>query len=341
MQIDRATALPVLCEGYSRGRRCYNQLVTTTVVGQSEISEPRPGARSIHAAYQDIVKDQLDKLHERAGDVRAGTSPAAIHKLRVTVRRLRSALRLLAEYSDKDSLRKIRGFARSLAQALGTVRDLDVAQEHLNRYCSALPEERQAVLSPLLRIWQEQRRLAFWGLLALLNGEEFRSWMRQAAALTREPVADGASRVAEALPLAIWQQYIVVRQYETRLSGAPVAVLHELRIETKRLRYLLEFFRKDMGREAQEAIRELSALQEQLGQLHDTDVVGQRVAEFAASRSLPPPSGEASPLARETAAYQLFVEGELVAIRAAAMQEWELITAQPFRISLAKAAAAM
>src|ERR1051325_9401812 len=108
--------------------------MTTTPVETTQESDPRPGAQPIYAAYQDIVKDQLDKLHERAGDVRASASAEPIHKLRVTVRRLRSALRLLAEHSHKSDWREPREFARILAQALGTVRDLDVAQEHLNRY---------------------------------------------------------------------------------------------------------------------------------------------------------------------------------------------------------------
>ncbi|HEV2108840.1 MAG TPA: CHAD domain-containing protein [Thermomicrobiales bacterium] len=48
--------------------------------------------------------------------------------------------------------------------------------------------------------------------------------------------------------------------------------LHDARIAAKRLRYSLELFRSIFGDEGEQAIEQIKALQEDLGQLHDHDV---------------------------------------------------------------------
>ena len=57
------------------------------------------------------------------------------------------------------------------------------------------------------------------------------------------------------------------------LSGLEVEVLHRLRIDCKKLRYLLEFFRSLYpAREAAPLIKSLKSLQSVLGEIHDLAV---------------------------------------------------------------------
>lgn len=49
--------------------------------------------------------------------------------------------------------------------------------------------------------------------------------------------------------------------------------LHNLRISVKRLRYSMEFFAINYGEEFQDFLKVLADLQEQLGDIHDCDVV--------------------------------------------------------------------
>src|SRR5947209_13313823 len=55
----------------------------------------------------------------------------------------------------------------------------------------------------------------------------------------------------------------------------PYAVkeLHNLRIAAKRLRYTLEIFEDYLPRECKAVVKELEQIQEELGQLHDSDVL--------------------------------------------------------------------
>ena len=52
-----------------------------------------------------------------------------------------------------------------------------------------------------------------------------------------------------------------------------VKALHNLRISIKRLRYSMEFFAINYGEEFQDFLKVLADLQEQLGDIHDCDVV--------------------------------------------------------------------
>jgi CHAD domain-containing protein len=67
------------------------------------------------------------------------------------------------------------------------------------------------------------------------------------------------------------------------LPTASVAQLHALRIEFKKFRYSLEYFREILGTGVDKAISELKLLQDHLGELHDADVACQLVRSFLKS----------------------------------------------------------
>ena len=80
------------------------------------------------------------------------------------------------------------------------------------------------------------------------------------------PVLDNARRV---LAVRIAEFY----SYEPVVPHPEFAdALHQLRISAKRLRYTLELFRPQFGKNGQRQIERVKALQEALGDLHDHDV---------------------------------------------------------------------
>ncbi|MEW6731483.1 MAG: CHAD domain-containing protein [Acidobacteriota bacterium] len=56
-------------------------------------------------------------------------------------------------------------------------------------------------------------------------------------------------------------------------SDIDAQLLHELRIEAKRLRYLLEFFESCYGKRLERYLEAIRLLQEILGNIHDCDVM--------------------------------------------------------------------
>ena len=59
--------------------------------------------------------------------------------------------------------------------------------------------------------------------------------------------------------------------------------LHNLRISVKRLRYSMEFFAINYGEEFQDFLKILADLQEQLGDIHDCDVVETVLTDYLQS----------------------------------------------------------
>jgi CHAD domain-containing protein len=79
-------------------------------------------------------------------------------------------------------------------------------------------------------------------------------------------------QVRHVVPALIYDRYEVVRGYESVIEDAPIETLHALRIDCKRLRYSMEFFREVLGPEVEDVIKEVIVLQDHLGNLHDADV---------------------------------------------------------------------
>jgi len=88
------------------------------------------------------------------------------------------------------------------------------------------------------------------------------------------------SLVRHVAPHLIYGCWGRVQAFDPMLEGAPVALLHALRIECKRLRYTLEFFGEVLGPEAKEVIAEVVRLQDHLGDLHDADVANVLLSDF-------------------------------------------------------------
>ena len=84
----------------------------------------------------------------------------------------------------------------------------------------------------------------------------------------------------DTVPVLVYSRYAAVRAYEFILPTASVTQLHALRIEFKKFRYTLEYFKEILGEGANQAINEIKQLQDHLGELHDADVACQLVRGF-------------------------------------------------------------
>jgi len=82
--------------------------------------------------------------------------------------------------------------------------------------------------------------------------------------------------------------------------------LHDLRISAKRLRYTLELFRPQFGKEGERQIERVKKIQEELGTLHDHDVrinlIGDELSELMVEQSRQTQSDMADASSEELAA---------------------------------------
>lgn len=253
------------------------------VVPPIQANEPmsEAGRKAMYAHF-------LRMLANEAG-TRLGQDIEALHDMRVATRRMRAAYGIFADYFDPAVLAPFNKGLRKIGRALGTVRDLDVLIEKAEAYQAALGEEQPDALAPLLADWHARREVARREMLAHLDSPAYRDFVGAFQTFLTTPGAGARPipigeplphQVRHVAPRLILTRYEIVRAYETIIDGAPLATYHRLRIDCKRLRYALEFFRDVLGPEAPELIRQVTAMQDLLGALQDAHVAEGLIASF-------------------------------------------------------------
>ena len=210
-----------------------------------------------------------------------------VHDMRVASRRLRSAIRDFSPWLRGRKLHRTINKLKKIADALGTVRDQDVAIKALEE----LMEDAPAGLGVGLN-WFAQRRRALrdkarhelTGTIetdALVKLQaEFDSALEEGIKEPRRRKGKGAEREsASVVSFRRAGREIIEREFREleELSGSlyrPLKSkpLHEMRISAKRLRYAIELFATCWGDRVLSFADEVAEMQTSLGELHDCDV---------------------------------------------------------------------
>ncbi len=107
--------------------------------------------------------------------------------------------------------------------------------------------------------------------------------------------------------------------------------LHNLRISVKRLRYSMEFFAINYGEEFQDFLKILADLQEQLGDIHDCDVVEMVLTDYL--QSLPDQGDTAADAIGINALLRRYREMRIAKYQAF-LQRWEALEEADFKVQL-------
>jgi CHAD domain-containing protein len=227
-------------------------------------------------------------LANEAG-TRLGEDPEALHDMRVATRRMRAAFALFEPYYDRKVMAPFNKGLRRAGRTLGAVRDLDVLLDKAAAYQAALPPGAEDALEPLLLHWQTRRTVARQQMLEYLDGSAYRRFTGEFELFLLSPGAGAAPLPADAItpyqvrhlvPRLVLTGYEAVRAYEVVMPGAPLTTYHMLRIDCKRLRYSMEFFREVLGPEAPPLIKQVVGMQDLLGELQDAHVAQLLLEEF-------------------------------------------------------------
>lgn len=208
--------------------------------------------------------------------------PEGVHSMRVASRRLRSALRDFTPYLRKRGLASSLRQIKNIADALGDVRDQDVAIDALEKLRSSAPQEVATVLGELIRIREVARSKARQNLKQTIAKAQLKQLNRAFLAAVDAATAPKAQRGKASEPdptyVEMARSIILDRLKELeKLSNSlyrPLKVepLHDMRIAAKRLRYAIELFQECWGADIAPFAAEASRLQTSLGDLHDCDV---------------------------------------------------------------------
>lgn len=223
----------------------------------------------------------------------AGTLPdaTAVHQLRIAARRMRVWARMFRSLLPAEHARHLSQELRRVARALGTVRDLDVYTAHLPSYVAEAGislEDLGGYERDLERTLAEARA-ALAGVYADPRFAALGEELARTAALLAADVQEGPG--AEPLTaLARRRLRRTIKKVRKRGAGvagdAPADALHELRIETKKLRYELEFF-ATVHPELAATARTVKRMQDLLGELQDAAVASENLERYALGAGRP------------------------------------------------------
>src|SRR6267378_8415253 len=126
------------------------------------LSRRMPIARAASKVLRGVLLDLLEKLPSVRGD----GSKKGIHDLRVAVKRFREAFRLFRPVLRKKTFRRHREWIEDLNDALGEVRDRDVALIQLRKLTAGFADPSGSVGGLLARL--EAERIGAAGALAAM-----------------------------------------------------------------------------------------------------------------------------------------------------------------------------
>jgi len=224
-----------------------------------------------------VLRKRFDDIVELYSAPLEHPIDAGVHDMRVSIRKLRSALRDFAQLTDKFRLKKIRKNLKFLADLLGEVRDLDVAIDAFTKASKeADSSDIKKGIAEIVKDCVVQRSDAYERLrdqlvverLADLSKEFDRAFdhsLRQSKIFAAKDVNETARVMIEnrldrflAEVDAIYDPFAVRR-------------IHRLRIAGKQLRYSLELFGELWDGKLRPFADETKKMQSYLGDLHDRD----------------------------------------------------------------------
>jgi CHAD domain-containing protein len=229
-----------------------------------------------------ILITRFEELYDLREAALNWNDPEGVHAMRVASRRLRSAVNDFVPFLSKRELTSVIKRIRSVADALGEVRDQDVAIQALEKIQTQAPATLSTSLKQLIKnrkTLRDEAREELKSVLAKSHLKELKSDFGAAVdKATAERKTKRGRTAAELTFLKISREILLDRSRELeKLSGGlfkpfDVESLHEMRVAVKRLRYALELFKPCWPHSISTDAKRASRIQTALGDIHDCDV---------------------------------------------------------------------
>lgn len=242
-------------------------------------SPARPrGKGSVGALLQARLVEQVDVLKHRDVDVRRDT-PEGVHQLRVSMRRIRSALATFRPLVDRGVTDPVRDELQWISVLLGVARDAEVMRLRLDQMVTALPVELVlgGVSARVGHTLDTRYREGLGEAVAAMESPRYLDLLVALDQLVADPpwTPLAQQRARDALPRLLRRDARRLRQAVSAVEAAPdgaarEVALHESRKAAKRLRYAAEVARPVLGKDAQRVVAAASAAQTVLGEHHDS-----------------------------------------------------------------------
>ncbi len=201
-----------------------------------------------------------------------------LHDFRVAVRRTRAGLAQIKDVFPPDVTERFKDDFSRLGKLTNRLRDVDVYLLRKREYQAMLPASFRPALQPMFEELSKERAAELERVVGVIRSDEY----RQRLSLWREFLGDshGVEGANATVPIGgLARRWIrrrhrrVIRMGNIVDASSPDKDLHSLRIELKKLRYVLEFFASlYRPKRVRRIIQQLKQLQDNLGACNDLAV---------------------------------------------------------------------
>lgn len=265
-----------------------------------------PTVKSLQEYAYEAIAQHLKKTLKWEKAVKKDEDAEALHQMRVGMRRLRTAISrfdVLLNLPPAASAAKV----GKIARRLGELRDIDVLKETLEtRYQPNLPAKEQKVLQTAFHALNKQRQKALSHTQVTLKGQSYKSLKQSLTDWLDNPIYQPLASlpIAQVLPDLLlpeisnfflhpgWLVGTTVSDSEVKISPnlEPEDIekqfqtqgesIHDLRKQAKRVRYQMELFKELYCEDYAAYVAEVKSIQEILGNMQDSLVMGEWLADI-------------------------------------------------------------
>lgn len=251
-----------------------------------------------------VLRVHFEALREAEPIARLGEDAEGVHRMRVSTRRLRAAVRIFAAAFGPKRLVVAKRLFGKTGRMLGPVRDLDVMLARMPVLSHDLPRPLAAELAPLLDLLgtiraDERRRMLAWldarsRLREMDRFDRFLARYERRYRIGEDPAPRSRRRRHEPGEQATGEQALallhaaarrVFKQGDRIERHSPPEELHLLRIAVKRLRYTADALADVAPRDVVLWLKQTSEIQDLLGAYNDARVMEARLTRWMDTRA--------------------------------------------------------
>jgi inorganic triphosphatase YgiF len=257
-----------------------------------------PDSASVETAAATLtgyLRDQIRAL--RLADIAARRDAEdAVHQLRVSARRIRSALRVFRPLLERDWADRLRDELSWMASELGPYREAEVL---LARFASYQRADAASAVDRLTTVLEDQLAAGRERLVELTDAHRYLDLHDALVDAGREPrttplAQQPARAVLPEIVSSVWSRLEarasdVLAAEQDSGNGASDSVWHATRLAAKRARYTVDAVADVFGPDAHALAARMSDVTDVLGEHQDASQAGALAAELAAG----PANGDA------------------------------------------------
>ncbi|MCF8217155.1 MAG: CHAD domain-containing protein [Chlorobium sp.] len=248
----------------------------------------------VRKSASELLLSALNIMRQNEPWIPCNIDTEFLHDYRVAIRRTRSVLSLVRGIFDAETTDRYRKAFRNAGQACNALRDCDVYLLGEEDYRAMLPDSLAGYIGSFFEEMHAVHSCELRRFSSFLRTKAYRemldAWERLLRYAAENPSLEINDDSAECATLCIAKKNIrkawkkIIRHGRDIPAEASDAELHSLRIDCKKLRYLLELFASLFPEKTMSPIiRHLKGLQENLGTFVDMAVQQRYLSDYLAS----------------------------------------------------------